>query len=192
MDSSFLKIVSISSRGYKKHLLLNTSEVTTLVSFLTSVLKSEVMVLNTNLSLDVYYHSEKRHGDLIKDAFLLLLVSKSITERDFHFKYFNDGSEILVETKALFLRLVAMPLFFKSYSKSLFHQINLNYENNRIILGDVFSIWQEVLLDLSSNEGNTKKFKGFLSHLQKTYITHTCPPDLMDLLEEALHPWHVN
>lgn len=192
MKTSLLKIVSISSKDYKKQLLLKVSEVDTMTNFLKGVLKNEVMVINTNLALDVYYRAQTEQFELIKDAFLLVNAHKKTSSSDFHFRSFASQQDIFNEAHALFLKLSGMPLFFKSYSKSLFHQMSVKYESNRLILLNLFAIWQTVLLDLNAQEVHRQKFKTFLTTLQKLHITYQYPPDFRSLLEDALETLHVN
>ncbi len=150
------------------------------------------MVINTNLGLDVYYHSLTDQQELILDTFILCMTPKSVTLNDYHFKGINSKTELREETRSLFLRLVEMPLFFKSYSKSVVHQLGFYFESNPTILSTLFSIWQEQLMQLNDDEESANTFKPFLCNLQKSYIHHKCHPDLRQLLEDALVPLHLN
>ena len=130
MEDSQLKIVNISSKNFKKQLLVSSKEVLILYSFLKDLFPGEVMIINTNIGLDVYYYSPLVYDDLIVNKFLLLSTSKGKTFEDFHVKSLNYREEIEVETKRLFEKLFKNPLLFKNYTKSLFNQLKINYNRN--------------------------------------------------------------
>ena len=75
MENSKLKILNISGKGFKKELLISSKEVITLNIFLKGIINDKVMIINTNVGLDVYYHSLICFKDLIVNAFLLLATS---------------------------------------------------------------------------------------------------------------------
>lgn len=192
MESDFLKLVSIRSKGHKKQLLLSHLQQDAFAGFLKPLINNHLMVINTNLGLDVYYHSIIDHQKLIVDTFLLYVAERHVSVNDFHIKAINKASELKEETRLLFLRLVEMPLFFKSYTKSLFYQMGLNYDSNQHILSKLFALWQEQLLLLNEEEEVANTFRPFLSNLQKTYIQNYSQPDLKRLLQDALAPLNVN
>lgn len=192
METTLLKLVSIRSKGHKKQLLLNYQEQDSFCEVLKPLVKNHLMVINTNLGLDVYYHSLSDQQELILDTFILCVAQDDASKNDFHFKGINSTTELKEETRSLFLRLVEMPLFFKSYSKSLFHQLGFYFESNHVILSALFSIWQEQLMVLNDDEESSSTFKPFLCNLQRSYINHKCHPDLKHLLEDALVPLHLN
>lgn len=142
MYPSQLKIVNISSKGFKKQLLISSKEVATLYSFLRQVIKGEVMVINTNIGVDIYYQSPLIYDDLIVDTFLLLSTCKGKTVDDFHIKALNSREDIEIETVKIFEKLVKNPLLFKSYSKSLFNQLKKEYGHNRELIEELTGLWQ--------------------------------------------------
>ncbi len=192
METHYLKLVSIRSKGYKKQLLLSHLQQDAFGGFLKSLLKNHLMVINTNLGLDVYYHSNIDQHKLITDTFLLYVAESHVSVHDFHFRAINKSTELKEETRLLFLKLVEMPLFFKSYSKSLFYQMGLNYESNQHILSELFALWQEQLLLLNEEEKVSNTFRPFLSNLQRIYIQNYSQQDLKRLLQDALAPLNVN
>lgn len=192
METTLLKLVSIRSKGHKRRLLLNHQEQDAFCEILKPLVKNHLMVINTNLGLDVYYHSLLDQQELILDTFIMCVAQKDVSKNDFHFKSINTTAELKEETRSLFLRLIGMPLFFKSYSKSLFRQLGFYFESNPVILSALFSIWQEQLMVLNAEEASADTFKPFLCNLQRSYINHKCHPDLKHLLEDALVPLHLN
>ena len=192
MDFANLKIVSIYSRTYKRHLLLNKCEVASLKSHIQSIIQHEVMVINTNIGLDIYYYASEMHFKLIRDAFLLLVEKQINSTTNFHFKSLNTKQDIIIETENMFHRLSTMPLLYKSYCKSLFFQFDLYASDNKAILNALFSIWKEVLWKLVDSNSDNKKFKMLLSDLQQSYIHCTDNHNVKVLLEKALSPIRQN
>lgn len=148
MYPSQLKIVNISSKGFKKQLLISSKEVATLYSFLRQVIKGKVMVINTNIGVDIYYQSPLVYDDLIVDTFLLLSTCKGKLVGDFHIKALNSREDIEAETVKIFEKLVKNPLLFKSYSKSLFNQLKKEYGHNRELIEELIGLWQHKIPEM--------------------------------------------
>lgn len=149
MEASQLKIVNISSKNFKKQLLVSSKEVETLYSFLKDLVKGEVMIINTNIGLDVYYHSPVVYDDLIVNTFLLLSTSKGKALEDFHVKSLNYHEEIEIEITRLFGKLFKNPLLFKSYTKSLFNQLKINYSRNPALIDELIELWRRKIYEMN-------------------------------------------
>lgn len=149
MEASQLKIVNISSKNFKKQLLVSSKEVETLYFFLKDLVKGEVMIINTNIGLDVYYHSPVVYDDLIVNTFLLLSTSKGKVLEDFHVKSLNYEEEIEIETTRLFEKLFKNPLLFKSYTKSLFNQLKINYSRNPALIDELIELWRRKIYEMN-------------------------------------------
>src|SRR5690606_3076694 len=127
MYPSQLKIVNISSKGFKKQLLISSKEVATLYSFLRQVIKGKVMVINTNIGVAIYYHSLLTYDDFIVDIFFLLSIRQGTTVEYVHITCLNSREDIEINTVKILEQLLINSLLFKSYSKSLLHQLNKEY-----------------------------------------------------------------
>ncbi|MDW5287630.1 hypothetical protein [Formosa sp. PL04] len=192
MKTSQLKMVSFSSKGYKKQLIISSKQVAVLRTFLIESLSCEVLIINTNLGLDVYYVSIKNQKVIIENSILLLLAKKGRSIFDFFIRDFNTSEDISLNTHLFFKRLIEHPMLFKSYSKSLCHQINVNYTENSKIIQALFLIWQEELLCLNNTDLQVYVLRSFLSNLQSTYIQQSCKLELQDLIKSALDVEHCN
>ncbi|MBU3822456.1 hypothetical protein KO566_10315 [Flavobacteriaceae bacterium XHP0103] len=148
METSQLKIVSISGKGLKKRLLVSSREVATLYSFLKDLVEGDLMIINTNIGLDVYYHSPVVYDDLIVNAFLLLSTCKGEISEDFYVKSLNTHKDIESETVKLFEKLVKNPLLFKSYSKSLFNQLKMNYSYSPMLIDELLALWRQKIYEM--------------------------------------------
>ncbi|MHA7943268.1 hypothetical protein ACJOV8_009340 [Formosa sp. 3Alg 14/1] len=182
-----LKMVSFSSKGYKKELIISTDQVDVMQAFLVEILSCDIMIINTNLGLDVYYNHVHNQKNQIESAFLILLAKQGRNILDFFCYDLNSVDEITLKIHHYFKRLIEHPLLFKSYSKSLCYQINFNYSQNSKIIETLFSIWQDELLRLNNTNIQVYILRTFLSNLQLTYIQQSCKPELQDLLRSVIN-----
>lgn len=160
-----LKYITISSKKIKKHLLITHKEVSILHSFIQNTTNSEVLIINTNLGVEIYYLSTIDCGVLVKNSFLLLMNKKKTSENDYRILMYNSINEIKAEIQTSLLRLSAMPLSFKCYSKNLFNQLKLIHINNEQIILELFKIMEDVLASIYINGLSNSKIKKFIDEL---------------------------
>ncbi|WP_066220829.1 hypothetical protein [Formosa haliotis] len=192
MKTFQLKLVSFSSKGFKKQLIISVHEADVLRQFLVDSMRCEVLVINTNVGLDVYYEHETPNKELIIDAILILLAKKKMSVLDFFIHELNSKAELVKKTHIYFKRLIQHPLLFKNYSKSLCRQLNLHYSDSPNIVQTLFAIWQDELLHLNNTDMQVYVLRSFLSRLQFTYVQQSCKPELQDLIKSALDVEHRN
>ncbi len=192
MEDSQLKILNISGKGFKKQLLISSKEVSTLHVFLKEIINDSVMIINTNVGLDVYYHSSLCYKDLIVNAFLLLTTCKGKSMDDFHIKSLNSESDIENETNRFFEKLIKNPLLFKSYTKSLFNQLKINYSNNVELIDELLALWQNKILETNLDSNILKIMVPYIINLQGTYFETLNQPILKSLARETLKEARFN
>jgi len=192
LNSSLLKSVFISSKSYKKQLLIKHDDVSNLQTFLKNTIKNEVLIINTNLGLDVYYQSSSDCSAIIKNSFLLIIAKRGGHAKEYRIFSFNSIDELRNAIKNSFIRLCTMPLIFKSYSKSMFHQLNKHFSENTTIIKELFTIWQDVLNMLCQEETYALKIKQFLKALQSFFIEHNYNPLLKQLIKDSTSSLRCN
>ncbi|WMI67904.1 hypothetical protein [Mangrovimonas sp. YM274] len=188
METHGLKVVSIYSKGYKKHLLISNSEVTTLGAFLKGVIKDEVLVINTNLGVDIYYQAIVDHTNLIVDAFLLLKTCNGQHREEFIIKSLNHQDAIVDETQRFFLKLIKNPLLFRNYSKSLTHQIKNHYHPSSKLINQLLSLWKRELIKVpqSISSETTSHLLPLIMSLTASNIEEDSQPVVEALIREAM------
>ncbi|OMP30356.1 hypothetical protein [Mangrovimonas sp. DI 80] len=186
METPELKVVSIYSKGYKKQLLISSSEVITLTSFLKGVIKNEVLVINTNLGVDIYYFAMVDHTNLIVDTFLLLKTSNGQNREEFIIKSLNHQQAIASETQRFFAKLVKNPLLFKSYSKSLAHQIKNYYKPSSTLINELLSLWKMELIKAPHNSSIDSTLLPLIMSLTASNIEEDSQPVVEALIREAM------
>ncbi|WP_157831428.1 hypothetical protein [Confluentibacter flavum] len=150
------------------------------------------MIINTNVGLDVYYHSSVCYKDLIVNAFLLLTTCSGKSINDFHIKSLNSRIDIENETNRFFDRLIKNPLLFKSYTKSLFNQLKINYNDNSELIDELLALWQTKILETNLDSNILNTMIPHIITLQDTYFETFNQPILKSLIKETLKDTRSN
>jgi len=192
LDPSLLKSVFISSKRYKKQLLIKHDEVSTWQTFLKNAIKNKVLIINTNLGLDVYYQSSSDCSLIIKNSFLLIIAKNCKSANEYRITSLNTIQKLRNAIKNSFIRLCKMPLIFKSYSKSMLNQLNKQFKNNTMIIKELFVVWQNVLNILCQEEIYALKIKKFQHNLQDNFIENNYNPLLKQLIKDSTSSLRCN
>ena len=192
LEPALLKSVFISSKRYKKQLLIKHDEVSTLQTFLKNTIKNDVLIINTNLGLDVYYQSSSDCSAIIKNSFLLLITKNGKNANEYRIVSLNSIQKLRGVMKNTFIRLCSMPLIFKSYTKSMLHQLNGYFSKNTVIIKELFIVWQGVLNILCQEEIYVLKIKQFQKNLQSFFIELNYNPLLKQLIKDSTSSLRCN
>lgn len=192
MGASLLKAVFISSKRYKKQLLIKHEEVSILHSFLKKTIKNEVLIINTNLGLDVYYQSSSDCSAIIKNSFLLIISKNDKSASEYRILAFNSIDNLRNAMRYSFIRLCSMPLIFKSHTKSMLHQLNNRFNEHTKIIKELFIVWQEVLNNLCQEEIYALKIKHFQVTLRSFFIENNYNPLLKQLIKDSTSSLRCN
>jgi hypothetical protein len=166
VQASLLKSVFISSKKHKLSLLISSKEVSALSDFLEITINEKVLVLNTNLGIEIYYESDIDYTNLITHSFLLIASKKGNETTEYRIAPFRTFQELKNGLHQMLVRLNSMPLAFSCYSKSIIHQLNKNYKKNNRLIASLFSIWKQILLLINLNEQSNLKLKQFEKTLE--------------------------
>lgn len=161
-----LKSVFISSKNYKLSLLISNSEVATLADFLEITIGTKVLILNTNLGIEIYYQSDLDYTNIITHTFLLISSKQGNEANQYRITPFRTFPELKNGMQQMLERLNSMPLAFSCYSKSIIHQLNKNYEKNNRLITTLFSIWNQILMLMNLNDQSNFKLKQFKKILE--------------------------
>lgn len=186
-----LKYLHINEKHHKKQLIVSHQQVIILKNFLTELMKSEVLVINTNLGLEIYYESSYDCTQIIKDTFAIVACKKCKTEDRYRFFSFKSEVEIQHFMNVSMQKLAKMPLF-SSYTKSLLGQLNAQFETNRKLIGRLLEIWNEVSNNMRYKGLDLRKIQSFRDNFQTIYIHNVENDVLKTLLIEMLEKKHQN
>lgn len=186
-----LKYLHINEKHHKMQLLISHQEVAILKNFLAELLRDEVLIINTNLGLEIYYESSYDCTKLIKDTFAIVACKKCNTEDRYRFFSFQNEQEIQRFMNASMQKLAGMPLFI-NYTKSTLRQLQLQFESNRKLIGKLLKIWDEVARNLRIKNVSTHKIQAFRNKFQAIYINKVENEVLKELIIEVLDKKNVN
>ena len=187
-----MKSVFISSKKHKLSLLISSKEVSALSDFLELTINEKVLVLNTNLGIEIYYQSEIDYTNLITHSFLLI-SSKGINEaNEYRIAAFSTFPELKSGMQQMLIRLNSMPLAFGCYSKSIMHQLGKNYEKNNQLIGSLFTVWKQILMLQNLNEQSNFKLKQFEKTLEAFNEKSNVNAILNQLIVNAINTMRQN
>lgn len=193
METSLLKNVFIIDKRNNKQLLITHNEVVILHSFIKNTTNNEVMIINSNIGLEVYYLSSLDYGNLIKNTFLLITSKKGKEINQYQITTLNSTKDIKIFTENLFLKLTTRPLSFTCYSKSLISQINEQHTSkNTQIVTLLLSIWNQVVTAIDLTKKTPYKFKEFKKALANFVIKNSNSLVLTQLIYKATNSIRSN
>ncbi|WP_156772394.1 hypothetical protein [Urechidicola croceus] len=163
-----------------------------MLSFLKNIIKDEVLIINTNLGLEIYYNSSIDYGNIITKSFLLLISKKDKMANDYRIAVCSSLIEVTKTIKLSFVRLSTMPLLFSSYTKSLLFQLNSNFLHNTGIMKELYAVLHETLVILNHNEFYSKKTYDFQTSVQELFKQIKYYPLLNQLIKESTSILRVN
>lgn len=140
MNPSLLKCVFISNKCDEKKMIVTKNEVAILHSFIKDIISNEVVIINTDLGLDVYYYSQTDCKNIIENSFFLITTKNQNKGTNYRVMALNTISEI----SDRFLELSSMPMAFTCYTKNLLKQIKKDNSKNNLISNQLIHIWEHI------------------------------------------------
>ncbi|MDP3312959.1 hypothetical protein [Lutibacter sp.] len=192
MESSLLKCVFIASKKYKISLLISHNEASTLCNFIESTINTNVLVLNTNIGLEIYYNSTIDYTILIANSFLLITAKQGKEAKEYRIVSFSTFPDLKDGIQQMLVRFSSMPLALKCYLENLFYQLDINYKKNNQLISILFSIWEQILNSLVSNNLNDTNFNQFKKSIIKFNIKNSSNHILKELITNAISSLQQN
>lgn len=147
-------------------MLISSKEVTALSDFLELTINEKVLILNTNLGIEIYYQSSIDYTNLITNSFMLIASKQAKETAGYRIAPFRTFPELKNGLHQMLLRLNSMPLAFGCYSKSIMHQLGKNYEKNNQLIASLFAVWKQILMMQNLNEQSNFRLKQFEKTLE--------------------------
>ena len=155
-----IKSVQIKSTDLKRYLLMSPSKVKVFQSFLQSSIGNEVIVVNTNLGMEVYYYSTNDYSNFIKESVLLYTLTLSNQER-LKFKSCINKKEVYDSFSETLSKFSQYPQFFLAYTKKFIRLQEVN-KNSKFIM--------PVLIDFFEKGMQLLSEKGRIPYYQKDQL----------------------
>ncbi|MFD0863411.1 hypothetical protein ACFQ1M_14445 [Sungkyunkwania multivorans] len=119
-----------------------------LQEFLKESCKNNVLVINSNVALDVYYLAPCDCSDLIRDSFLLLATKE---KEQFSFSTFNSESTCLRKFESTLIQLANHPQTFLAYCKKFAFRLKKERVNHEIVM-KLFDCFNNTLIKLKNDD----------------------------------------
>ena len=187
-----MNAVFIYGKQYKRELLLPHKEIVRLQNFLKSTTGNDVLILNTNLGVEIYYECIIDCSEMIVSSFLLHISKINKNRNNFRIVTIKSDKEILNRAQLIFSKLVMMPIIFRSYTKSTCCQLNMSYETNKLLTNKLFVLWQQVLQQQLTRKLHYGKTKEFLDNLHDLYLENSCKTAIKSLVIKAMSSVRYN
>ena len=184
-----IKSVNIRTTDLRRRLLMSSSAVAIFEAFLKESIGEEVLVVNTNIGMEVYYYSKNDYSTFIRESILLYTI-KYIDQSKLKFKNHLTREEVYQSFCEALMTFAQYPQVFLAYTKKFIHLKERN-ETSKYVFPILNGFFEEVLKFLTET--------GKMPHYEKirrakNYIKKPDPDDLIikDLISEILMKKHYN
>lgn len=144
--SKLLKSVSIRFKKRQKKLLITKDKMALFNTFLKESIGNEVVVINTNIGLGVYYASSKDHSSSIKKS-VLLYALKHHNLDELTFLYDLNYDTLKINFSNAFFTFAKYPQLFLAYVKKFVHLRNQNVDS-KIVMPHLNNLYELAIREL--------------------------------------------
>jgi len=144
--AELLKSVTIRFKKRQNRLLISKNSISLFETFLKESIGEEVIVINTNIGLGIYYASEKDCSNIIKQSVILYTLKRNdVNELDF---LYDLNLETLKTnfSRALFT-FAKYPQLFLAYVKKFAHLRSQNTQS-KIVMPQLDNLYELALKEL--------------------------------------------
>jgi hypothetical protein len=186
-----LKYLHINEKQYTEELLISPKQAALLKKLLSELILNEVLIINTNLGLEIYYESSNDCTNMIKTT-LSFIVSEEYDVNDcLDFHSFQNASEIQRFIDHTIEQVKVTPRFF-NYTRSIFSQLELQYTSNKKLIGKLSNIWNEVEQNLRVKNVDFQKIQILQGSFQDIYINNIEDEVQKELVVSAINKLYAN
>ncbi len=187
-----LRLVRIRQKHFKRSLVINRTRGRVLQNFLIDIIKDEVLVVNTNFGLDVYYISKADCTDIVVSAFNILANEELNEPTKFPISSYNSIDEIREVVLLSLMQLSSTRHTFVNYSKSFLNQINENLKVSRKIVKILLQICDDSLKVLSEKDRYKSRLELFKKDFESLFAKDSLDPVVTELIKKAFAPDRLN
>ncbi|WP_438426547.1 hypothetical protein [Aquimarina macrocephali] len=131
-DIESIKSVNIRSIDFKRQLLMSSAMVAIFESFLKESIGNEVLVINTNIGMEVYYFSNNDYSTFIRESILLYTLTQ-IDHKKLKFKNNQNREEVYQSFCQALITFSQYPQIFLAYAKKFIHLKEKNKSSTFVI-----------------------------------------------------------
>jgi len=189
LETDSIKSLNIRYVGLKNKQLMDASMVTVFESFLKETIGQEVLVVNTNIGIGVYYCANTNYNMFVRESILLFLISDVDTKR-VRYRSNNSKEEVYQSFCEALVGFSQNPQVFLAYAKK-FRKIQERNKSSAFVVPILNGFFEEVLEELVN--------KGTMPHYEKIKrLGYTVPSYgtnqkiIQELIAEILLKKHYN
>jgi hypothetical protein len=186
-----LKYLHINEKQSTEELLISPKQVQLLKELLSELILDEVLIINTSLGLEIYYESSDDYTSMIKRILAFIISEKYDINDCFDFLSFQNATEIQRFIDCSIEQVVATPHFF-NYTRSMFNQLELQFESNKKLIGKLSSIWNEVKQNLQVKNVDLQKIQILQVSFQDIYLNNIKDQVQKELVVSAIDKKYAN
>jgi hypothetical protein len=147
-----------------KTLCFSHEEVSSIENFIAEIVNDEILFMNTNLGLEVFYIANTDLNKLLLSALQVITGSQEEKMRIFEKSHYVTQIEIKNRIARNFILLNSMPFPYKCYVQSLFKQLAYVKEENINIIFELIPIWESILSTENISKNNRTLFIDYLNN----------------------------
>ncbi len=184
-----VKSVNIRSLDIKRRLLMSSSMVAAFESFLKKNIGDEVLIVNTNIGMEVYYYSKNDYSTFIRES-VLLYTLKQIDQSKLKFRNNLNKEEVYQSFCEALMTFAQYPQIFLAYTKKFIHLKRQN-ESSHYVIPILSGFFEEVLEVLTK----TNKIPHYEKIKRANNTSQKPDPNtlvIQDLISEILLKKHYN
>ena len=163
MELPRLKYLIVYNKRNLKTLCFSHEIVSSMENFIKGVFHSEILFMNTNLGLEVFYISSTNLNKLIVSTLELVTGNQSKKLSLYEMSHYLTPIEIKNRITNNFMLLNAMPFSYKCYIQSWFRQLECTKTRNDKIIFELIAIWNEIITSDTVSENNRTLFIQYLN-----------------------------
>jgi len=145
-SSELLKSVTIRFKKRQKRLLISKNTMDLFEAFLKDSIGNEIIIVNTNIGLGIYYASAKDYSDVIKQSVLIYTLEKNNPE-EFTFLYDLNFETLKINFSNALFTFAAYPQLFLAYVKKFVH-LRQQHTSSKIVMPHLNNLYEQALKDL--------------------------------------------
>jgi len=154
----------IHNKKNLKTLCFSHEDVLSIENFIAEIVNDEILFMNTNLGLEIFYIANTDLNKLLLSALQVITGRQEEKMRIFEKSHYITQIEIKNRIARNFILLNSMPFPYKCYVQSLFKQLAYAKKENINIIFELIPIWESILSTENITKNNRTLFIDYLNN----------------------------
>jgi len=186
-----IKSLNIRSIAIKRRLLMSSSMASVFESFLKESIGNEVLVVNTNIGMEIYYYSNHDYSAFIKESVLGYMI-KEVDPSKLKFRHNVNRDEVYKSFCEALMTFAQYPQLFLAYSKKFIHIKKENASSIHVI--PILSDFFEEVLTVLTETSKMPHYQKIISARRKNRLQKPDPDKavIQELIAAILMKEHYN